>query len=353
MKRLMKSIFKISILLVSIAILAGCSDWTSPESIEIEKNSIEASNPDLYAKYCAALKEYKNSDHRITYTTFENVAETAANGSQKISMLPDSIDFVQLMNLEVSDAHLKEINEARSNFGTRFVVRFSYEESIEAYEAYVEAAEGEGAEGAEGEESAPAIMTFEEFYMAEFKKVADKVAEYKLDGLTFANLGKNVEGMTASQAEKYQTEQAMAIAPAKEWFAANGSKLFFYEGQAEYCTDEEFVKTVKYFILPTREARSVGELGLYGINSYTSGKLPEGAKLLYAVETPSFIEEEYLVGQFVLGEQIPLTADWMVKDASYAKSGVAIWNVQRDYFNAGGIIYPNVRAAIKTMNPNE
>lgn len=350
MKRLMKSIFKISILLVSIAILAGCSDWTSPESIEIEKNSIQESNPELYSKYCAALREYKNSDHRITYTTFENVAGIAANGSQKISMLPDSIDFVQLMNLEVSDTHLKEIAEARNNFGTRFVMRFSYEDCLAAYEAYVEEAENEAAEG---EETAPELTPFEDFYKAEFKKVADKVTDYSLDGLTFANRGKNVAGMTAEQMEEYLADQALVLAPVKDWCSANGSKLFFYEGQAEYCTDEEFVKTVKYFILPTRSARSVGELGLYGINSYTSGKLPENAKLLYAIETPSFIEEEYLVGQFVLGEQIPLTADWIVKDASFAKSGVAIWNVQRDYFNTGGLVYPNVRAAIKTMNPNE
>ena len=45
MMTLMKSIFKINILLAGIAILAGCSEWTAPESIEIEKNSIEATNP--------------------------------------------------------------------------------------------------------------------------------------------------------------------------------------------------------------------------------------------------------------------------------------------------------------------
>lgn len=95
MMTLMKSIFKINILLVSIALLAGCSEWTTPESIEIEKNSIEQTNPELYAKYCDALKEYKASEHKIAYTTFLNSPEIAANGSEKISMIPDSVDFVQ------------------------------------------------------------------------------------------------------------------------------------------------------------------------------------------------------------------------------------------------------------------
>ena len=354
----MKSIFKINILLVSIALLAGCSEWTTPESIEIEKNSIEQTNPELYAKYCDALKEYKASEHKIAYTTFLNSPEIAANGSEKISMIPDSVDFVQLMNLEVSESHLEEIAAVREKKGTRFVFRFSVNECMEAYEAYVEEILAEAEKEAEGAEEGtepvePVIPEFAEYYAAEFQKVTAKIAEYGLDGFTFAFVGKNIDGMTEAQKEEYAAAEAAALVPLKEWIAANGSKLLFLEGNPQYLLDTEVVNATPYYILPTRDSRSVGELGLYGINAYTSGKLPENAKLLYAVETPSFIEEEYLVGQFVLGEQIPLAADWIAKDASFEKSGLAIWNVQRDYFNTDGMVYPNVRKAIKTMNPNE
>lgn len=358
MMTLMKSIFKINILLVSIALLAGCSEWTTPESIEIEKNSIEQTNPELYAKYCDALKEYKASEHKIAYTTFLNSPEIAANGSEKISMIPDSVDFVQLMNLEVSESHLEEIAAVREKKGTRFVFRFSVNECMEAYEAYVEEILAEAEKEAEGAEEGtepvePVIPEFTEYYAAEFQKVTAKVAEYGLDGFTFAFVGKNIDGMTEAQKEEYAAAEAAALVPLKEWIAANGSKLLFLEGNPQYLLDTEVVNATPYYILPTRDSRSVGELGLYGINAYTSGKLHENAKLIYAVETPSFIEEEYLVGQFVLGEQIPLAADWIAKDASYEKSGLAIWNVQRDYFNTDGMVYPNVRKAIKTMNPNE
>lgn len=358
MMTLMKSIFKINILLVSIALLAGCSEWTTPESIEIEKNSIEQTNPELYAKYCDALKEYKASEHKIAYTTFLNSPEIAANGSEKISMIPDSVDFVQLMNLEVSESHLEEIAAVREKKGTRFVFRFSVNECMEAYEAYVEEILAEAEKEAEGAEEGtepvePVIPEFAEYYAAEFQKVTAKIAEYGLDGFTFAFVGKNIDGMTEAQKEEYAAAEAAALVPLKEWIAANGSKLLFLEGNPQYLLDTEVVNATPYYILPTRDSRSVGELGLYGINAYTSGKLHENAKLIYAVETPSFIEEEYLVGQFVLGEQIPLAADWIAKDASYEKSGLAIWNVQRDYFNTDGMVYPNVRKAIKTMNPNE
>ena len=360
MMTLMKSIFKISILLISVALLAGCSDWVTPESIEIEKNSIENSNPELYAKYCEALKEYKRCDHNIIYTTYYNTQEIAANGSEKISMLPDSVDFVQLMNLEVSANHLQEIDAVRNKIGTRFTMRFSYDDCVKAYDAYVEEvmAEAEGEDTETSEETAPEIIPFEEFYADELHKVTDKIKEYGLDGFTFAFNGKNIDGMTETQKVDYTAVHDAAIAPVKEWISSNSSILFFLEGNPQYILDADILNAASYFILPTRECRNIGELALYGINAYTSGKLPEGAKMLYAVETPSFLEEEYLVGQFVFGlndmrPQLPLTADWIVKDASYTKSGIAIWNVQRDYFNAGGMIYPNVRKAIKTMNPNE
>lgn len=358
MMTLMKSIFKINILLVSIALLAGCSEWTTPESIEIEKNSIEQTNPELYAKYCDALKEYKASEHKIAYTTFLNSPEIAANGSEKISMIPDSVDFVQLMNLEVSETHLNEMKQVKEKFGTRFVFRFSVEECQAAYEAYVEEILAEAEKEAEGAEEGtepvePVIPEFAEYYAAEFQKVTAKIAEYGLDGFTFAFVGKNIEGMTEEQQAAYTTEHDAAFAPVKAWLSSNSSKVFFLEGNPQYVLDNEVLNAASFYILQTRSCRSTGELGLYGINAYTSGKLPENAKLLYAVETPSFIEEEYLVGQFVLGEQIPLAADWIAKDASFEKSGLAIWNVQRDYFNTDGMVYPNVRKAIKTMNPNE
>ena len=349
MMTLMKSIFKINILLAGIAILAGCSEWTAPESIEIEKNSIEATNPELYAKYCAALREYKATDHKVVYTTYDNTSEIAANGSEKITMLPDSIDFVQLMNLEVSETHLNEMKQVKEKFGTRFVVRFSVEDCMAAYDAYVENLQASVEEGAEAPEAVP----FADFYAAEFQKTVAKVTEYDLDGFTFAFNGKNIDGMTENQKAEYTAEHDAALAPVKAWLSTNGSKVFFLEGNPQYVLDSDVLNAASFYILQTRACRSTGELGLFGLNAFTSGKLPENAKLLYAVETPSFIEEEYLVGQFVLGEQIPLAADWIAKDASFEKSGLAIWNVQRDYFNTSGKIYPNVRKAIKTMNPNE
>jgi hypothetical protein len=137
-----------------------------------------------------------------------------------------------------------------------------------------------------------------------------------------------------------------------EWIGANADKKFFFEGYPHYILVDGVVSAAEYVILPTRSERATGDLAYRALQAVNSGKVSKHTRFLFAVETPSFIEEEYLVGNFVLGEQIPLAAEWITTDASFEKSGLAVWNVQRDYFDTKKI-YSTVRRAIKTMNPNE
>jgi hypothetical protein len=316
---------------------ASCSEWTTPESLEFEKNSIQQTDPELYRRYCEAVKEYKGSDHKVMYVTFENV-RMAGNGSHKITMLPDSVDYVQLHDLTLAEDILKEMDSMRENLGTGFVARFSYNECLSEYEA-LKAAE-------------PELPAFEEFLREEFAEVAAKVAEYGLDGFTFAYTCGNPYEMTSAGRNAIEQEQELVFPMVAEWLDANSDKAFFFEGHPHYILVDGVVDAADYVILPTRSERSTGDLAYNALQAVNSGNISKDIRFIFAVETPSFVEEEYLVGQFVLGEQIPLAADWMTEDASFDKSGLAVWNVQRDYFGTKKI-YSNVRRAIKTMNPNE
>jgi hypothetical protein len=314
---------------------ASCSEWTTPESLEFEKNSIQQTDPELYRRYCEAVKEYKGSDHKVMYVTFDNV-EKIGNGSHNIAMLPDSVDYVQLHNLEVADGVLKEMDSMRENLGTRFLARFSYNECLSEYE------------GLKVEEQ----ISFEEYLSEEFAKVAGKIREYGLDGLTFAYTCGNPYEMTSGDLDDLEQEQELVFPMIAEWISANSDMKFFFEGYPHYIVEDGVVDAAEYVILPTRNERSAGDLAYRALQAVNSGRIAKDTRFIFAVETPSFIEEEYLVGQFVLGEQIPLAADWMTVDASFDKSGLAVWNVQRDYFDTKKI-YSTVRRAIKTMNPNE
>ena len=158
--------------------------------------------------------------------------------------------------------------------------------------------------------------------------------------------------MTSSDRSALEQAQQMAFPQVAEWIGANADKKFFFEGYPHYILVDGVVSAAEYVILPTRSERATGDLAYRALQAVNSGKIAKDTRFLFAVETPSFIEEEYLVGQFVLGEQIPLAAEWIAADASFEKSGLAVWNVQRDYFDTKKI-YSTVRRAIKTMNPNE
>ena len=334
----MRNTLILNILLVC-SVAVSCSEWTTPESLEFEKNSIQQTDPELYRQYCEAVKEYKGSDHKVMYVTFDNV-EKISNGSHNIVMLPDSVDYVQLHNPEIAEPVLKEMNAMREKLGTRFVLRFSYNECLAEYQTL------------EPTEPEAGIPTFEDFFAGQLAKVTAKVAEYGLDGFTFAFTCGNPYEMTSSDRSALEQAQQMAFPQVAEWIGANADKKFFFEGYPHYILVDGVVSAAEYVILPTRSERATGDLAYRALQAVNSGKIAKDTRFLFAVETPSFIEEEYLVGKFVLGEQIPLAADWMTEDASFDKSGLAVWNVQRDYFDTKKI-YSTVRRAIKTMNPNE
>ena len=334
----MRNTLILNILLVC-SVAVSCSEWTTPESLEFEKNSIQQTDPELYRQYCEAVKEYKGSDHKVMYVTFDNV-EKISNGSHNIAMLPDSVDFVQLHNLEIAEPVLKEMNAMREKLGTRFVLRFSYNECLAEYQTL------------EPTEPEAGIPTFEDFFAGQFAKVTAKVAEYGLDGFTFAFTCGNPYEMMSSDRSALEQAQQMAFPQVAEWIGANADKKFFFEGYPHYILVDGVVSAAEYVILPTRSERATGDLAYRALQAVNSGKIAKDTRFLFAVETPSFIEEEYLVGQFVLGEQIPLAAEWITTDASFEKSGLAVWYVQRDYFDTKKI-YSTVRRAIKTMNPNE
>lgn len=334
----MRNTLIFNILLVCL-LAVSCSEWTTPESLEFEKNSIQQSDPELYRQYCEAVKAYKESDHKIMYVTFDNVNKIS-NGSHNIAMLPDSVDYVQLHNMEIDESILKEMDVMREKLGTRFVLRFSYNECLAEYQTL------------EPTEPEAGIPTFEDFFAGQFAKVTAKVAEYGLDGFTFAFTCGNPYEMTSSDRSALEQAQQMAFPQVAEWIGANADKKFFFEGYPHYILVDGVVSAAEYVILPTRSERATGDLAYRALQAVNSGKVSKHTRFLFAVETPSFIEEEYLVGNFVLGEQIPLAAEWITTDASFEKSGLAVWNVQRDYFDTKKI-YSTVRRAIKTMNPNE
>lgn len=106
-----KSILALSLGLVS---LAACSKWTDTEV----KNPTSLTTSNKTDGYYARLREYKNSDHEVTFGWFSGWTAKGSSLQSSLAGLPDSIDIVSMWggwsNLdEAKKADLKHFQEVK------------------------------------------------------------------------------------------------------------------------------------------------------------------------------------------------------------------------------------------------
>ncbi|MDY3090251.1 MAG: glycoside hydrolase family 18 [Porphyromonas sp.] len=106
-----KSILALSLGLVS---LAACSKWTDTEI----KNPTDLTSSNKSDAYYAKLREYKKSDHEVTFGWFSGWTAKGSSLQSSLAGLPDSIDIISMWggwgNLdEAKKADLKHFQEVK------------------------------------------------------------------------------------------------------------------------------------------------------------------------------------------------------------------------------------------------
>lgn len=106
-----KSILALSLGLVS---LAACSKWTDTEV----KNPTDLTSSNKSDAYYARLREYKKSDHQVTFGWFSGWTAKGSSLQSSLAGLPDSIDIISMWggwgNLdEAKKADLKHFQEVK------------------------------------------------------------------------------------------------------------------------------------------------------------------------------------------------------------------------------------------------
>ena len=98
--------------LVAALSLASCDDWTDVESLDVISPTIENTNPELYAQYLAALRQYKQTEHKVTYAWFDNSVKNTYSRAHHVSDVPDSVDVISLMSpADIMDTEPAEIKD--------------------------------------------------------------------------------------------------------------------------------------------------------------------------------------------------------------------------------------------------
>ena len=105
--------------------LISCSDWTEVESLKLNTSTFEEQNPQLYADYLKDLIRYKSEEHKVLFVSFENPQDVPAKQAERLTVVPDSVDFICLNNPYVNSDTQAEMVEIRKK-GTRTLYSIDY-----------------------------------------------------------------------------------------------------------------------------------------------------------------------------------------------------------------------------------
>ncbi len=349
MKNILKNRLLTLLLAAAFAVpFVSCSDWTDAERVEIKEPDMEHDNPELYAKYLAALREYKQSaGHKVVYAWFDNSVKVTASRGQRIETVPDSVDVISLMYSDnLTSREIADIAKVRTK-GTRVVYTIAYDSLTESYKAYLEqfAAEPPSVEA----DDAPAVAkTLAEYAVDYSSSQIALCAKYNYDGVVVSYNGKELTHSTPDQIAEYTAIQTAFFAPIVEWKAANPSKMLSLLGRAHNILNKDIVALFEHIIVPTHYAASTVAIAQEIRKSVAEGAPAD--RFVAMVMTTSLDKSDIKTGYFGSDRALTMTAYWVATpEVGYTKAGVAIYNVQNDFYNPL-LIYKYTREAISIMN---
>lgn len=114
--KIRKNIWAIAVVSLFAAGLTNCSDWTETEALKkVEYDNTEPAKPAAYYK---ALREWKKSEHSVSFGWYSGWGDPGVSTSGMLAGLPDSMDIISLWggwsNLSASKkADLKYAQETK------------------------------------------------------------------------------------------------------------------------------------------------------------------------------------------------------------------------------------------------
>ena len=288
--------------------LVSCAKWNGTEAVQLNPVHFWDRNPELWADYMEALRDYRDTQHFIYYARFDNAPETAVNEQSSLRSLPDSLDIVTLTNADNFCAADREDMAVMHDKGIKVLYQIDLAGRLEefsddaALDSYVDA-------------------------------TIAKVKEYGLDGWSFTT----VRGMDPAVSGKH----ARIIAKLSE--ARTFGQLIVSEGDPKYITADG-IKQLDYIVLPTEHLENTFDVRLCTLEA-ESQDIPAG-KILLAASVDGILADEEKVEHNAVTEM-------NMRVVSFGPfAGLAIHDLAHDYYHQSGN-YLTVRDAIQALNPSK
>lgn len=334
MKNKLKSIYLVASCFVAASCLNACDDWTEVESVTINTPGPDELNPEQYAKYLQNLVEYKNSDHKVVYAWFDNSNKKPFSRGQHISEAPDSLDVISMMHPEeLAEFELEDMKTVRAK-GTKVVYTISFDQ---IQKDYIE----KGKEGVE-------VGEFSAYLNAELTRLIGYSDAF--DGIIAAYRGKNPIYMSAEQKAEAKQYQDLFFNALTSWKSSASDKFLTFQGFPENLIEQPLLSDCKHIILATDNVADDAQLSVTARLAMAASGVPAD-RFVVAVSTVSLDTSDKQTGFYGSSRALSEAAYWTMEPSEeYTRAGVAVYNVQNDYYNAGNA-YQYVREAINIMNP--
>lgn len=334
MKNRMKNIFIAASCLAAVTCFTACDDWTEVENVTINTPGVEELNPEQYAKYLQNLVTYKNSDHKVVYAWFDNSVKTPSSRGQHISDAPDSLDVISMMYpAELAEFELADMETVRAK-GTKVVYTISFDKIQKEYAAKVK----------EGTESG----TFDAYLSAEMTKQIGYADAF--DGIIAEYKGTNPNYMSVADKAEAKKLQDAFFGVLTTWKSGNTDKWLTFQGYPENLIGQSLLSDCKHIILATDNVTDDAQLSVTARLAMAVADVPTD-RFVVAVSTVSLDSSDKNIGYYGTDRALSEAAYWTTEASDgYTRAGLAIYNVQNDYYNAGNS-YQYVKEAINIMNP--
>ncbi len=282
----------------------------------------DGQNPELYARYTQAVRNYKSRKHYAVCVRFDN-GHSGDGEKDFLRSMPDSIDAVILENaVTLNSADLKDIPALQTNFATKILFSFNLT-SIK------ENAESSGQE----------IKTL---LAPALEQMVSAITDNGLDGASISYTGDiglgNNAAVNASIAEMRQLLLDKITPLAKKW-----KNLFFWK-VIHFFIPEANRDIFTRYVLNTTSSKNASQLRLLINEAIYYAGIPSD-KLLITGD-PELMTTDNNDG---LVSQVPFFAIQVIDCGPIG--GLMIQNVAADYSHAN-ITYKETRDAIQTLNPS-
>lgn len=319
-------------------VMVSCTDV---ETMDIVRPTTEEMYPEDYAAYVQALNDYKASEHKIVYAWFDNSVKVPASAGQHITSVPDSVDVISMTAAgELAEFELSDIEAVRQK-GTKVVYTLSIPDIEQAW------ADRQFANG--GDQSTSGTE-YNAYLQEQIDAQLATMEPY--DGLIVEFVGQDPTFMTETARTAYVTTQNVVLNAVNTWKNGNADKSLTWQGKPQNLTDKTILASCDYIILDIDDVQDANRL-MYTVQSALVEGVPTD-NILIAVSTTPATTSDTSYGYWGSDRALSEVAYWVSGGYpaadGFTRAGIAIYNVQNDYYATGGL-YTYVKEAIDILNP--